>query len=55
LFHAFLNFFSVKIIYDMLSLVGWVLISAAFVYGLELAGLQEFLTSIGHRDGDPGA
>jgi hypothetical protein len=38
----------------MLSLVGWVLISSALVYGLELAGLQEFLASIGYRDAGPG-
>jgi hypothetical protein len=52
--HAFFNFFSLKQMYDVLALVGWVLVSTAFVFGLELVGLQEFLTSIGYRDTDPG-
>jgi hypothetical protein len=39
----------------MLSLVGWVLICAAFVYGIELAGLQKFLAWIGYWNADPGA
>jgi hypothetical protein len=55
IFHAFLNFFSIKIIYDVLTLVGWVLVSAAFVYGLELAGLPKLLARIGYWDDDAAA
>ena len=50
---AFFNFFSVKIIYDVLALTGWVLLCAAFVYGLELAGIQKFLDRLGYRNADP--
>jgi hypothetical protein len=52
IFHAFLNFFSLKQIVDVLSLVGWVLVSTALVYGLELAGLPKLLTRIGYWNAD---
>jgi hypothetical protein len=44
-----MNILSMKTIFDVLALLVWVGISTGFVYGLELAGLERFLTKRGYR------
>jgi hypothetical protein len=39
-----------KIAYDVLALLACIAVSTAFVYGLEVAGLHDFLTSVGYWD-----
>ena len=41
-----------KVVFDVLVLMAFVGFGAALVYGLEIAGLQRFLTRIGYQDAD---
>jgi hypothetical protein len=45
-----MNFFTMKTLFDMVSLTGWVLVCAALMYGLEVAGLHRFLTTMNYRE-----
>ena len=45
-----MNIISMKTVLDVVALIAWVGISTVRVYGLELAGLERFLTRIGYRD-----
>ena len=45
-----MNIISMKTVLDVVALIAWVGVSSALVYGLELAGLERFLTRMGYRD-----
>jgi len=46
------NIITMKNLMDVAALIAWVGVAAALVYGLEIAGLQLFLTRMGYYHSD---